>query len=454
MTITIGDLRHFAVTRSLFPPTTLMEALERLGFVQANPIRAPARAQDLILRQRVRDYRAGDLERRYEQLDVEEDVFINYGFVPGRVQALMQPRGLVSRWRGTRRKRSRALLAFLRDRGEAHPRDVDAHFAHGSVVNYWGGSSNATTQLLEAMHYAGQLRVVRRVAGIRVYAPADFPPPPRDRAGRLARIAALVDIVVRQYAPLPATGLRSLVGRLRYAVPQWRSELPRALESAKERLAHATVDGVHWYWPADEAPDAKQALERARFLAPFDPIVWDRSRFERLWGWTYRFEAYTPPAKRKLGYYALPLLWREQVVGWGNLSLKAGALEANVGYGEGRPPTRCLLRPGARGGTRTGARIPRPRRRYDARRLALLRPVNRFSLSPLDALEVREQACARASLRRRHRPEVDRPAVHSGFLLRHPSPISQKSDATRVPGFRSRRSLARSADEPRARGTA
>ena len=50
-----------------------------------------------------------------------------------------------------------------------------------------------------------------------------------------------------------------------------------------------------------------------RLLAPFDPIVWDRRRFELLWGWPYRFEAYTPVAKRKLGYYALPLLWRDRV---------------------------------------------------------------------------------------------------------------------------------------------
>ena len=63
MLITLDDLRRFAVARSLFKPTTLKRALDRLGFVQADPIRAPARAQDLILRHRVKDYRAGDLER-------------------------------------------------------------------------------------------------------------------------------------------------------------------------------------------------------------------------------------------------------------------------------------------------------------------------------------------------------------------------------------------------------
>lgn len=53
-----------------------------------------------------------------------------------------------------------------------------------------------------------------------------------------------------------------------------------------------------------------------RLLTPFDPGVWDLRRFEILWGWTYRFEAYTPAPKRKLGYDALPLLWYDRVIGW------------------------------------------------------------------------------------------------------------------------------------------
>src|ERR1700722_12045601 len=92
MPITLDDLRTFAVARSLFPPTTLKRALHKFGFVQADPIRAPARAQDLILRHRVRDYRVGDLERHYTRLGVAEDFFINYGFVTHAVQALMHPR--------------------------------------------------------------------------------------------------------------------------------------------------------------------------------------------------------------------------------------------------------------------------------------------------------------------------------------------------------------------------
>ena len=48
--------------------------------------------------------------------------------------------------------------------------------------------------------------------------------------------------------------------------------------------------------------------DTVRLLTPFDPVVWDRDRFEMFWGWQYRFEAYVPAAKRRLGYYALPML--------------------------------------------------------------------------------------------------------------------------------------------------
>src|SRR5579859_3525258 len=194
MPFTLGDLRRFAVTNSLFPPTTLKRALNKLGFVQADPIRAPARAQDLILRHRVKDYHAGDLERRYRQLGVEEDFFINYGFVTREVQALMHPRAdscvpAEARlpWPAARRKRALLLLEFVRERGVVHPREVDQHFSHGRVTNYWGGSSNATTHLLDAMHYQGLLRVVRRDAGIRLYAAHEHVAAPSDDAARRAR---------------------------------------------------------------------------------------------------------------------------------------------------------------------------------------------------------------------------------------------------------------------------
>ena len=79
-------------------------------------------------------------------------------------------------------------------------------------------------------------------------------------------------------------------------------------------------------------------VEGVRFLAPFDPVVWDRRRFEMLWDWAYRFEAYTPAPKRKLGYYALPLLWRDRIIGWANVSVAGDGVDAKFGYIAGRAP--------------------------------------------------------------------------------------------------------------------
>ncbi len=344
--ITLDDLRHFAVTRSLFPPTTLARAIDRLGFVQADPIRAPARAQDLTLRPRVKGYRAGDLERHYRRLPIEEDFFINYGFVTRTLHELMHPRTGLSPTAANRK--AAALLAFVRERGRVHPRDVDAHFAHGSVTNYWGGSSSATTHLLEAMHYKGVLRVAGRAAGIRLYAAREAGADADNSGGnpflglpaaaRRARVDALVDVVVAKYAPIPAASLSFIVGRLRYAVPHWQAEVRRALVRTRHRLARAEVDGQTWYWPEGEVIPTGDSPEAVRLLAPFDPVVWDRRRFELLWGWPYRFEAYTPEPKRKLGYYALPLLWRDYIVGWANVTFRGGEMAATLGYVAGRPP--------------------------------------------------------------------------------------------------------------------
>ncbi|HEX6722455.1 MAG TPA: crosslink repair DNA glycosylase YcaQ family protein [Burkholderiaceae bacterium] len=333
MSLDLAALRRHAIARSLFAPTTLPAALQRLGFVQADPLRAPARAQDLTLRHRVADYLAGDLERRYPELGIEEDFFVNYGFLGAHHHALMHPRKARARWSKARQAKAEAVLAFVRERGAVHPREVDAHFDHGKIVNWFGGSSNASTELLDAMHYRGLLRVARRDAGTRVYAARDPWPLPAAKAERQARMDAMVDVIVAKYAPLPAATLHDLVNRLRLAAPQWAADRSRALAHAKKRLAHARVDGTDWYWPAGEDPAAApEAPDRAWLLAPFDPLVWDRRRFERFWDWAYRFEAYTPQAKRKLGHYALPLLWRERVVGWATVAVRDGRMAVEVGF--------------------------------------------------------------------------------------------------------------------------
>lgn len=335
--LSLDDLRRYAIARSLFKPTTLPKAIARLGFVQADPIRAPARAQDLTLRHRVSGYRAGDLERRYPRLGLEEDFFVNYGFVPRELHTLMHPRTARQSWTKAQWKKADAVLEYVREKGVVHPREVDAHFAHGKVTNWFGGSSNASTQLLDGMHYRGLLRIARREGGIRLYAVREPTPAPLDAAAAMDR---LIDVVVNKYAPLPARTLTSFVYALRVAVPHWHRERKDALARARSRLPNSTVDGHAWYWPAGENPRSQRhrVADEVRLLSPFDPVVWDRQRFERFWGWAYRFEAYTPAVKRVRGYYALPLLWRDEVIGWGNLSVVDGRLKRELGFTRGRAP--------------------------------------------------------------------------------------------------------------------
>jgi len=106
-------------------------------------------------------------------------------------------------------------------------------------------------------------------------------------------------------------------------------------------LEREEIDGESYLWPALDGDWRHRPAPRdVRLLAPFDPVVWDRRRFEHLHGWSYRFEAYTPPPQRLYGYYAMPLLWSNEAIGWANLKLVAGKLQVVTGYARRCPQTR------------------------------------------------------------------------------------------------------------------
>ena len=326
-------LRALAIGHSLFAPVDLESALERLGFVQADPIRAPARAQDLILRQRVAGYRIGDLEKRFTRLPVEEDYLYAYGFLARRVCRLLHPRA------GSKLSAlERRVLAAVRERGVVHPRDLEAELGSRRVVNAWGGISKATTRALDHLQYRGHLRVARRERGIRLYeaALAGEPAPPRDR------LRGLVLAVAEVLAPVAERTLTAIAARQRRSIagaPDHRAVIRELLAGGE--LEARPVDGARYLVPtAAPARADGEVARQVRFLAPFDPLVWDRSRFEHLFAWAYRFEAYTPVAKRVRGYYAMPMLWCDRMVGWANASPSEGRLQVDVGYAAGRPRER------------------------------------------------------------------------------------------------------------------
>ena len=338
------QLAHYAVARLLFAAKNLNRAIDTLGYVQADPIRAPARAQDLILRHRVADYRCDDLANKYPRLDVFEDMLHNYGFFPNRHLSLLYPRKLSPRWQQFMAEHTtlrRKVLRYLNDNENVHPRDVERAINVGARINGWGGASAATTLMLEGLHREGRARVTRRDAGIRVY--ASNPPSETKSLSPAQRADGVIRLFVNLYAPIPHRTLTQLIAMMD-AFKQNADYVKRiALMVTRGELSRAEIDGLDYVWPAAESTDAV-ADASVRLLAPFDPIVWDRRRFEHLWGWAYRFEAYTPPAKRKLGYYALPLLWGAQVVGWANAKMSGNDLDISFGYVGQKPKTPAFTR--------------------------------------------------------------------------------------------------------------
>ncbi len=329
-------LRARAIGHTFGTDRSLADAIDRAGFIQADPIRAPARAQDLTLRQRVEGYRAGDLERRYAELDIEEGLLYAYGFLPSGAWSLLRRRGVKPET-----PLERSVLAEVRRRGPTHPRDLEERLGNDRVENAWGGSSKATTAALDRLQWIGLLRVARRESGIRVYERA---PPLGSRPPPAKRYAELVMLVANVLAPVRERTLRSIAARLRRAVPgvdDHRSAIEALVRSG--RLERGGCEGGTYLWPPteDEPPEPPR---RVRILAPFDPLVWDRDRFEQLWGWTYRFEAYTPVKKRVRGYYAMPLLWGDAIIGWANAGVTDGKLDVDLGFVRSRPRDRAFRR--------------------------------------------------------------------------------------------------------------
>ena len=279
----VATLRRMAVLRAFPPPRSLGQAIETAGFVQADPIRAPARAQDLILRHRVTAYRAGDLERRYPKLSIEEGYLYAYGFMPARVRGLLFPRHDPDAADGRFVPSGLAadVLGFVRDQGPTHPTALEEHFGAARQINGWGGLSKATTRVSTrccitacSAWYDG----TRESGFIRPLA--------SHRLSWTHRYAwsRLVLLVASALAPVPAPTLSAATARLARTIagPGVKYDAIGVL-TRNGALEAAIVDGVRYLWPAAAIGHAR-ARGGVRFLAPFDPLVWDRRRFEQSLG--------------------------------------------------------------------------------------------------------------------------------------------------------------------------
>lgn len=336
------------------PFQTIESALVHLGYVQIDPLNICGRMHDLILRNRVRAYREGDLMRHLHGQDdasasAEEKrppsattrgafehhhpttnilVAFPLGAWPHLLAAMQARSRRTGAWSGRLTPRERAmapdLLQEIAARGPLGSEDFDdARRAHRAV---WG-TATLVKSTLQKLFFHGKLLIAQRSNHRRRYdLPERVLPPeilarPAAPASETARWLAHLKLRQRRLAVLTRDE-RTAIGSDAQAVVVENCP-PLYCLTADLALLDACMAGSAdpgRKTPAKtRAPAALSPSEAApvpiRLLAPLDPLIYDRKVTAALWNFNYTWEAYTPPAKRVRGHYALPVLAGTELVG-------------------------------------------------------------------------------------------------------------------------------------------
>ncbi|HEX4768888.1 MAG TPA: winged helix-turn-helix domain-containing protein [Lichenihabitans sp.] len=307
----------------------LMAMIGRLGLVQIDSVNVLARAHYMPAFSRLGAYDAGlmDLAAWTGRRRLFEYWGHEASLLPVETQPLLRWRmaaaaegsgtwGNLARFAAERPERVREVLAEINDRGPLAAADLGGARGTGP---WWGWSDDK--RALEVLFWRGQVGVsTRRGAFERVYdlperilpaAVLSRPAPPKAEAQRgLVRIAAQALGI--------ATG-GDLAAYFRLPVTDARARVAELVEAGE--LRPVRVEG--WPQQAYLAPgaDLPRRAAAAALISPFDPLLWERPRTERLFGFRYRLEIYTPAHKREHGYYVLPFLLGDRLVA--RLDLKA-----------------------------------------------------------------------------------------------------------------------------------
>ncbi len=296
--MSLAQARRIAVRSQLLDGSAkgILETIRRLGFLQIDPISSVAPPQYLVLWSRLGPYDRAELDRLLweERKLVEWRAFIYPIEDLPLLRSRMRNRPLnknATEWLAAHRSFRRYVLRELEQRGPLLSREIETHSSRRGKERHewWGGRQMGL--MLEILAAQGEVAVAGRVAGQRKWDVAERVYPETER--------------------VPLQEARELLADRRF----------RALGVKLERgrwLAH---------------PDASDAPVPARttFLSPFDRLIHDRARTEALWDFFYRLEMYVPKAKRAYGYYVLPILRGDRIVGriepvWDR---KAGELTVN-----------------------------------------------------------------------------------------------------------------------------
>jgi hypothetical protein len=280
--ISLADARRIAVRSQLLDgsATSVLETVRTLGFLQIDPISSVAQPQHLVLWSR--------LGMRYDRAELDRLLWDHNQLVEWRafIYPIEDLPYLRARMRGYSRRRSEYLnehrafrqyvMRELESRGPLLSREIETHVSRKDQErhDWWGARQMGL--MLEVLAARGLVAVAGRRGGQRVW-----------------------DLAERVY---PETG----VATAKEADAHFKEKEWRALGVKLERGKLLVHPGAN----ADPVPPT-----RTTFLSPFDRLIHDRARTEALWGFHYRLEMYVPKLKREYGYYVLPILRGDRIVG-------------------------------------------------------------------------------------------------------------------------------------------
>jgi uncharacterized protein YcaQ len=336
MKVTSEAARRFLVARHFLAPArsleggpgAVLDVFRTLGSIQFDPLAIAGRSHDLVLHARVAGYDAGWCDLLYERREIFEAYNKGLSLVPTSEFAW---------FRATLSRASPQVLAENADvaervleriRAEGPMSTLDFERERGTTTDWFGMPTNTVRAVLEAYAVTGVLGLARRDGNRRYYdllerlLPADvlarnIPPREQFRHKLLSRYRA---------HGLLGVGGEDIFGGLGAAKPdaRWPEHPGRTAlrEELVERgeLVPVAVEGVRgkrFVLREDvallEAPP--EPPPSVAFLPPFDPLVWDRGLLGSLFGFDYVWELFLPPAKRRWGWYVLPITFRDRFVG-------------------------------------------------------------------------------------------------------------------------------------------
>lgn len=314
--LSIEGARRIAIHAQLLDkprPTDLVEVVDRLTILQIDPTAAIAPSADLVLWSRLGStYRPADLTRAIEE---ERSLVETVAFIrpPRDVPAVVSEARDAERypgitaWREVNDSFRRDILALLEKEGPLLSRDIPDTSVEPWPSSGWTNNRNVT-KMLESLASRGEVAIAGRKGRQRYW-----------------------DLPERVYPPdLPTLDLAAAE---RHRNERWLGALGIARSTyAGDAGEEAVVQGVPGSWRVESSYLGLPFEGRTALLSPFDRLIHDRVRAEQLFGFEYILEMYKPQAKRRWGYFALPVLHGDRLVGKldATADRKAGVLVVNA----------------------------------------------------------------------------------------------------------------------------